>query len=712
MKYIAHKTEDGKEQEVAEHLKNTARLCRENAIAEFKDYAEICGLMHDIGKYTLSFQKHIQGSAMRVEHARYGAQELRKSGKNLYYIPMLEYCIAGHHSGLPDGGTRIDEADMPTLWGLLKRETEDYSSYKKEISLKYPKDGIESMLRKSGSDKENLIELYAFLTRYLYSCLTDADFIDTERFFAPDTERGVRGDFKKAYELVCEYMDSFKAETELQKVRSMLQSQVYESMEEKAEIYTIDMPTGSGKTLCSIRAALKKAAEENKKRIIYVIPYTSIIEQTAEIFEKIFGDVLPVVSHHSNFDFEDLDEEASTREKLKCACENWDADLIVTTNVQFFESLYHCKSSRLRKMHNLADSVIVFDEIHMLPIEYIQPCLRGIGYITKYLHSTVMLMSATMPDYSEYMIENAAVDAVKDKSLYEVFEKCRYEYVEEMQPQSLAEMADGFQSALMIVNKRKTARRLYEVCRSVCAGNIYHLSTYMTPVHRSRVIEEIKNGLRSGVKTIVVSTSLVEAGVDFDFEAVFRENAGIDNIIQSGGRCNREGRRKVGNVYVFEMEECRGEIQLKANITRSLFKEFENIASIECVKEYYRRLLAVKGEEIGKNSIASLMGGSLDVYAIPFRKYAERFNFIDGQTIGIIIPEEANRELIENLKFGTMSAKRRLQRYSASIYFYELEEMIKSGLLEECGGAYVLTNRDYYDDTLGLNLDKENNYIL
>ncbi|MGN1097349.1 MAG: CRISPR-associated helicase Cas3' [Clostridia bacterium] len=718
MEYIAHKTDDGKEQPLAEHLDNVAKICRKNAVEDFKDYAELCGLLHDVGKYTAAFQRRINGSNERVEHACCGAQELNKLGKN-FYVPMLEYCIAGHHSGLPDGGTRTDEPDKPTLKGILKRKAEDFSAYKTEISVGYPKDNMVKFFLKGKDDGQENIERYAFFTRYMYSCLTDADFIDTERFFSPDTERGIKGDFSRAYELVCEKMDGFKTETEIQRTRGRLQKQVYESAERKAHVYTVNMPTGSGKTLCSIRTALKKAVDENKKRIIYVIPYTSIIEQTADVFENIFGDVLPVLQHHSNFDFDsdDTDENIAASDKLKRTCENWDAPLIITTNVQFFESLYHYKSSRLRKLHNLADSVIVFDEIHMLPIEYIQPCLRAIGYITKYLNSTVMLMSATMPDYTEfikkYMPDNNVVDAVEDKELFSVFEKCRYEYISECSLEAIAEKADSFQSALIIVNKRKTAKKLYNICKNICDGNKYHLSTYMTPQHRSRVIEKIKNDLSGGIKTIVVSTSLVEAGVDFDFETVFRENAGLDNVIQSGGRCNREGKRPVGNVYVFENDVGKGEIQQKANITRSLFNEFENIASAECVKEYYRRLLAVNKDRIENNSIAALMGGSYIFDAIPFREYSERFNFIDSQCIGIVIPDDNSSGLIEKLKYGGLSAKRGLQKYCASIYFYELEDMLKSGLAEQLGcGVYVLTNSDYYNDELGLDLETEMDYIL
>ena len=485
MEYIGHTSDDGRKQLLLDHLNGTSKLCRENANEFWADIAEFVGQIHDIGKYTSDFQKRINGAEnIRVEHAICGAKEVAKAPPKSY-VPMIEYCVAGHHSGLPDGGTKVDGEEDSTLHGRMKRKTGDYSAYENEVKLEYPKDNLRELF--DVSNQREIIEMYSFFTRYLFSCLTDADFIDTERFVTPNTDRGIDGDFQKAYEKVYEKLNSFKIETKLQESRSIIQEQVYKSVESNANVYTLNMPTGSGKTLCSIRAALKTAIENKKKRIIYVIPYVSIIEQTAKVFEDIFGDVLPVLQHHSNYDFDDdknEDENEITSEKLKRSCENWDAKLIVTTNIQFFESLYHYKGRRLRKLHNLADSVIIFDEIHMLPIDYIQPCLRAIGYVTKYLNSTAILMSATMPNYDKFMerymsgvkIENA----VKDTSLFNVFDKCRYEYIGKCELASLAEKAQEYDNALIIVNKRKTARELYDMC----SGNKYHLSTYMTPLHR------------------------------------------------------------------------------------------------------------------------------------------------------------------------------------------------------------------------------------
>ena len=714
VEYIGHTSDDGRKQLLLDHLNGTSKLCRENANEFWADIAKFVGQIHDIGKYTSGFQKRINGAEnIRVEHAICGAKEVAKAPPKSY-VPMIEYCVAGHHSGLPDGGTKVDGEEDSTLHGRMKRKTGDYSAYENEVKLEYPKDNLRELF--DVSNQREIIERYSFFTRYLFSCLTDADFIDTERFVTPNTDRGMDGDFQKAYEKVCEKLNSFKIETKLQKSRSIIQEQVYKSVESNANVYTLNMPTGSGKTLCSIRAALKTAIENKKKRIIYVIPYVSIIEQTAKVFEDIFGDVLPVLQHHSNYDFDDdknEDENEITSEKLKRSCENWDAKLIVTTNIQFFESLYHYKGRRLRKLHNLADSVIIFDEIHMLPIDYIQPCLRAMGYVTKYLNSTAILMSATMPNYDKfmerYMSDVKIENAVKDTSLFNVFDKCRYEYIGKCELASLAEKAQEYDNALIIVNKRKTARELYDMC----SGNKYHLSTYMTPLHRSEIIAKIKEDIKNGINTTVISTSLIEAGVDLDFKAVFREIAGIDNVLQSGGRCNREGKMDMGDVFVFETDGGKGEIQLKSNITRNLFEEFDNISTDKCIEEYYSRLFAFNDGNIDKSTITSLMGEKLKIYEKPVRTDSDKFKFIKNQVIGIVIPRDENKDLIEQLRYGKLSVKRKLQQYSASVHIWELEEMIKEGIIEQLDcGVCILANTDYYKSDVGLTLENDVDYFV
>ena len=316
------------------------------------------------------------------------------------------------------------------------------------------------------------------------------------------------------------------------------------------------MPTGSGKTLLSLRLALEmvKRSGGKLKRIIYVIPYTSIIEQTAKTFSDIIGEYADIVQHHSNFIYDDTNEDDLTAAKLKKACENWDAPIVITTSVQFFESLYHYKSSRLRKLHNISESVIVFDEIHLLPIDQLQPCLKGVGHITKYLDSKALFLSATMPDYKKlfekYIPECCINELITDKCDFKTFDKCQYINLGEQSAERIAQHASTRRSSLIVVNSRRSAREVYDSL----SGNKYHLSTFMTPHDRTNTIDRIRTDLKKGRQVCVVSTSLIEAGVDLDFETVFRQLAGLDSILQAGGRCNREGKLSKGEVYFFSTQ--------------------------------------------------------------------------------------------------------------------------------------------------------------
>ncbi len=707
----AHISDDKREQSVKEHLINVAQLSEKFAVEIIKPLAYAVGEAHDVGKYAKTFQDRLKGANVKFEHSSCGAIEYNKAVHNeqeKIIALMLEYCIAGHHTGLPDGGEDADTDEDVTLAGRLKREKKyvgemDYSGYKNEVEISIPSgESLICELLKCKS-KSELIEKYAFFTRYLFSCLTDADYLDTELFCNPDVDRELHADFKSADELLLNKFHKFKPDTELKKARKLLQEQAYKNASLKSNISILNMPTGSGKTLCSLKIALDKLkADSTKKRIIYVIPYTSIIEQTAETFKEILGEKVDILQHHSNYCFDDC-KESNTAQKLKKSAENWNAPLIITTSVQFFQSLYHYKGSSLRKLHNVADSIIIFDEIHLLPIEYIQTCLKGIGYITRYLNSEAIFLSATMPDYSKlfraYLPDSSVNELIRDKSCFKYFSKCSYIKLGKTDYDSVVLRADKYLSSLIIVNTRKTAREIYNSVN----GKKYHLSTYMTPCDRSKVIEEIRNDLASGEKITVVSTSLIEAGVDFDFEAVFHELAGLDNILQSGGRCNREGKRENGDVYIFEKEQS---TDIRTDITKSLLNEFEDISSPDCIKEYYNRLFDFN--KLDKQDEKSIAKEAKGIEQIPFRRYAESFSFINNDTIGVVIDNcKKTAELIERLKMKDYSVKRKLQKYTVALRLHsEFEQAFKLGIIDDFDtGVFVLTNPDYYNRETGLRID-------
>lgn len=723
MEYYAHTREDGERQTVKAHLTGVSEKAEKFSVDLLKPLAKKASLYHDIGKYALNFQKRLDDDKVKFSHAACGALEYKKfADKNDCFAPLMEYCIAGHHTGLMDGGTDADNSDSPTLSGTLKRENEytgenDYSAYTTEINFatltQEERTPLYNELR-SAKDPTELIERYAFFTKYVFSCLTDADFLDTERFCNKNVERGMSGDFEKALDKLNRELSDMPSDNPLRQARSRIQQQAFDNSVNKSHISILDMPTGSGKTLCSLKLAL----ESGKKRIIYVIPYTSIIEQTANKFEKMFGDVLPVLQHHSNYSYDgDTDEEKKTAEKLKRTCENWDAPLIITTSVQFFRSIYHYKGSALRKLHNLRDSVIVFDEIHLIPTELLRPCLKAVGYITKYLNSEALFLSATMPDYSK-LFDKFLPDVnynklVTDRTDFKYFKKCEYKDMGRTSLETIAENASRCKNALIVVNTKKTAAELYNLVQ----GEKYHLSANMTPAHRSRVIEVVRKKLKKGEHITVVSTSLVEAGVDLDFNTVFRQLSGLDSILQAGGRCNREGKDDKGYVYVFDIDETYrkgSDLAMRINKTKGLLEKYQDITSYDCIKEYYDGIFDFNQSRIAENSIAKYneQSNSFDrqglmlPYSIPFRSYAMQFEYISADTISIVIDDPNDQTchgLVETLRNGDMSVRRALQKYSVSVYMNVFKDLYSQGVLNDHGtGIFILENQSYYNNETGL----------
>lgn len=728
MEYYAHTREDGERQTVKAHLEGVSKLAEGFSVDFLKPLAKKAAFDHDLGKYALKYQWRLDDDNIKFSHAACGALEYKKfADKNdcfaSLFAPLMEYCIAGHHTGLMDGGTDADNSDSPTLSGTLKRGNEytgdsDYSAYATEIEFAtLTQEEITPPYNElcSAKDPTELIERYAFFTKFVFSCLTDADFLDTEIFCNKNVERGMSGDFEKALDKLNRELSDMPSDNPLRQARSRIQQQAFDNSVNKSHISILDMPTGSGKTLCSLKLAL----ESGKKRIIYVIPYTSIIEQTANKFEKMFGDVLPVLQHHSNYSYDgNTEEEKKTVEKLKRTCENWDAPLIITTSVQFFQSIYHYKGSALRKLHNLRDSVIVFDEIHLIPTELLCPCLKAVGYITKYLNSEALFLSATMPDYSK-LFDKFLPDVnynklVTDRTNFKYFKKCEYKDMGKTTLETIAENASRCKNALIVVNTKKTAAELYNLVQ----GEKYHLSANMTPAHRSRVIEVVRNKLENGEPITVVSTSLVEAGVDLDFNTVFRQLSGLDSILQAGGRCNREGKDAKGYVYVFDIDETYrkgSDLAMRINKTKGLLEKYQDITSYDCIKEYYDGIFDFNQSRIAENSIAKYneqsnsfdRQGLMSPYSIPFRSYAMQFEYISADTISIVIDDPNDQtchELVETLRNGDMSVRRALQKYSVSVYMNVFKDLYSQGVLNDHGtGIFILENQSYYNNETGLN---------
>ena len=765
---------DSRKQSVQEHLAKTAELAASMAIDPWKDVVYDMGLLHDIGKYQASFQKKIRGENIRIDHSTCGAAVAAKK----FSMPaavFMEYCIAGHHAGLPDGGRKGDQpgeisGGHATLSARLKETAFDsYEEYKKEVSLR-PIDQerlgrylMEEAGELSKSDPQRMAELFidetSYLIRYCYSCLVDADSLDTEHFCRDIDRSTLKTDFAACLEKLDRQLESFGKNanrTLLQKTRADIQKQAFENIAEDADVYLMSMPTGSGKTLCSAKCALMKALREHKKHIIYVIPYNSIISQTADQFQRIFNGqgnederTANILRHQSTYSVED-DENADDAYKLQVnqAVENWDADFIITTEVQFFETLFSNRRSRLRKMHNMADSVLIFDEAHLIPVGFMQPCLEGIAVLTKKLGCKAIFLTATMPDYKAllecYSLPGLRVrELVPDKSRFAVFRKCRFQNLGRITEEQLLGRLGSSPSTLVVVNSRKTARRLYKNLGGEARKGLYHLSTYMTKQDIQNAIDSIRKALTEATEdsdpVIVISTSLIEAGVDLDFCTAYRELTGLDSILQTGGRCNREGKRKSGDVYVFELSDRTGTRKAdkdpKVIVTRALLKEYPDVSEEACIREYYQRVyLADKDKITGKSMARQMIANGIPVNArnipigsIPFASYEPQM--IISADESLIVPEtEEAQQLVEQIHFSGISRKvmRKLQQYTCSVPRDKLEELYRQGVIENLadrigqaapGGKkrgnriLCLSNMSYYSREKGILTEGKDYYV-
>lgn len=725
MNYIAHTKKNAENkfnvQTIKAHSLNTEKLARNFALEPYRDIVGAAALLHDIGKYSEEFQTYIRKSSLYPEkkikgphHAICGAVEANKLYPKDKLISLIfSYIIYGHHRGLPDGIDNVKEA-------MNGNSVPDYQHYKEDLSISPVDDTIykQYLLQdytelKGQKNKDAFIDRFAFDIRYIFSCLVDADSLDTHSFCQGKVLKSKVGDYEVALQKVNNILNSFSAETELQKVRSEIQAQAYESA--TTEINLLSMPTGSGKTLCSLKLAMESLIKNNKKRIIYIIPYNSIIDQTAFIFENIFGADVPILRHQSTYAVEDAEE--SDAKWIYDAIENWDAPFIITTSAQFFESIYGNKRNKLRRLHNMGDSILVFDEIHKLPDKYLQPCLQSISYLTKFCNSQAFLLSATMPNFEElirkYALPNSEIkDLIPDKTKFGVFKKCKFASSPAQTEKDLADEMCEFHAALAITNRKKTAIDIYRQLQNRYK-HCFVLTTYQTPKDRITMIMEIKAYLKTlqekypdyenvpnDEKIMVVSTSLIEAGVDLDFETVFREISGLDSILQAAGRCNREGKRSYGNVFVFDLPGNSSDH--KNTLTNKLLEKYEDIQSTECIAEYYEEYYAsvTRQEDFEGNTIHSITN---DLDNILFEKYAMKFAYIDSNTCSVIIPEdEKSRALIEAIETESAYNLRELQPYTCQISEKERDRLLNENVITLKEGIYYLVDDSRYCKETGI----------
>lgn len=717
MEYLAHIDGD-REQSVKEHLQGTAELAEKFA-AKFRkaDWGYCCGMLHDIGKYSAEFQKKIKENLdIRVDHSTAGAK-VCENLDGCYWL--LTYCIAGHHAGLPDLGR---EGLPSSLLGRLKKRLCDYSAYEKEIEIPQ----ITTPPIAMNPEKDPNFALSVFI-RMLYSCLVDADFLDTEQFMNNGT---VQRDSGESMDVLLEKLQNYTAkwlinrnDTTIDGRRSEILRNCLEMGKSSKGLFQLTVPTGGGKTVASLAFALQHAVENHMDRVIYVIPYTSIIEQNAQVFREILGSE-NVLENHSNVDYESLEE----FKPMQLAAENWDKPVVVTTNVQFFESLYANKSSKCRKLHNIVNSVIIFDEAQMLPANYLKPCMAMIEELLQQYGTSIVLCTATQPALQQFLPEKYVARELcpRRDEQFRFFERVTYQNIDTVTEEEMAEKLQQEWHALCIVNTRKRAQRLYEQLQG---EGIYHLSTTMYPAHRKRVLAEIRERLddKKGKKCIVISTSLVEAGVDLDFTSVYRELAGVDSIIQAAGRCNRNGERgkeeSIVRIFQWEDKEQMSEQRHQIDTTQKLLARGKDITALESITEYFWELYRIKGESLDiKKILDKFKDGNYQ-----FATVAGEFNLIEENTVTVYINREPEAEALlqEILQQGlTKSRMRRAGQYCVNVRKkgeYEkrdmlFEEMYRAGMLKEvhpdAQDFFVLTQEEQYKEDTGLKLEVELGVIL
>ena len=550
----------------------------------------------------------------------------------------------------------------------------------------------------------------------LYSCLVDADYLDTERFMSGGT---IERDPGEALPVLLQKLNRYIApwwnpSNALNEKRCAILRACIDGGKQEMGLYTLTVPTGGGKTIASMAFALQHAVRHGMERVIYVIPYTSIIEQTAGVFREVFGD-RNVVEHHSNAPYEITEQGSAGQYQNIRAIENWDAPIIVTTAVQFFESLYANRPSKCRKLHSIANSVIIFDEAQMLPAAHLRPCIAAISKLVTNFRATAVLCTATQPSLNDLFKQYAPGLTITElcprkAEMFKAFRRVRFEDMGSIDAETLSQRLAELPQVLCIVNSRKAAQEIY---KRLPKDGSYHLSTLMYPSHRRRVLSEIRARLRDGLPCRVVSTSLIEAGVDVDFPAVFRELAGLDSVLQAAGRCNREGKRlpEESIVTVFRGVSVTPQL-LRVNIgaAAEALKNGADPAAPETMTRYFDAFRSLAGDTLDKVGVVAAFSEGVQGRELPFRTVAERFHLIDDASRTVYIPLDDGAEYVRRLRSGERSRDlfRRLGQYGVNIYDTQYKALLAGGHLDLLDGdCAVLRDTSLYDKQMGLSVSDD-----
>ncbi|MDR1741107.1 MAG: CRISPR-associated helicase Cas3' [Synergistaceae bacterium] len=715
---------DGKTQSLLSHLDGVASLCAVRA-SEFdsEEWGRLIGLLHDVGKANAKFQeKLLKTPNLQVDHSGAGAVWLyrMKGSPEANVGQSLAFAIAGHHAGLPN---------LMHLGERLRKNEESLSKIEwftsmPELDLKLPKK-LPEWLRCCNFNDKAMKRSCEFWVRFLFSALVDSDRLDAEKFdllatFGDSayvaTGRECETDIRKLRDRLDSYVNGKMAELSVEDRASRVntaRAEVLKSCREAAStppgVFSLTVPTGGGKTLSGMSFALNHAVENNMRRVICVIPYTSIIEQNADVYRAAIGDE-NVLEHHCNYD---PDEERSlvgdaALTMFEKAAENWDFPVIVTTTVQFFESLFSNRPSKCRKLHNIARSVIILDEAQSLPPKFLNTILDGLKELTEHYGCSVVISTATQPALGkrpDFQGFNEVRPIIKEpRKLFLDLKRVRYHWPAKNERLSgwgeLADMALGHRRVLLITHKRKDARDLAMEMRSKDpSAPLFHLSGQMCPAHRLRTLADINAVMKDRDATCrVVSTQLVEAGVDLDFEVVYRALGGLDSVAQAAGRCNREGRSELGDVHIYRFTEPPGETLTKGRDTceTMLSAGVLDLEDPEVFTDYFCRFYRQRPTDcvVAKRE------------SFNYEDVAQSFKMIDeAGHKNVVVSYGESAAIVADIKRSglTRALSRKLQRFTVQVFHDSFCEMAHA-LEEAAEGVYVLgeSYKEGYDEVFGL----------
>ncbi|ALS21074.1 CRISPR-associated helicase/endonuclease Cas3 [Paenibacillus naphthalenovorans] len=805
MNYVAHIREsDNQIQGVEEHLLGVKDLAESyGEKIGVKHIAGLAGMLHDMGKFTHEFREYILEAVRNPDSPpkRGSVDHSTAGGKLLYQLfhtgnpSRLQWILAevvgnailSHHSYLHDFLNK--DLESPYLKRVQEKQLNEFdrsvqcffdhviseAEFHQYVSKALVE--LEAYLMKpfAGNDESKLM----FLTKFIFSALIDADRTNTRLFEENKThepEQNRKELFDGYYEKLMAKIHSYQiqdaAKTQMNILRRKMSEQCDQFAGKPSGIYTLSIPTGGGKTLASLRYALKHASLHGKKHIIYVVPYTTIIEQNAEEIRKILMDGGHILEHHSNVIIEDGNEDdenedglINTRQKLKLAKDNWDSPIIFTTMVQFLNVFYAKGSRNIRRLHNLSESVIIFDEVQKVPVSCVSLFNQALNFLKTYGHSSLILCTATQPalDFVEHklalnadaeMIENLdrVIEAFKrveiiDKATDETFNNNKL-------ADFIAEKMDEVQSVLVILNTKTVVKRLY---RQMAGSHvpIYYLSTSMCAAHRNHILEQVREHLEKHEKVICISTQLIEAGVDVSFDCVIRSLAGLDSIAQAAGRCNRHGEREIQQVYVIDHEEEKldylPEIKVGKKLSRRILVDLKHdrnhhgghVLSAQAMDRYFKEFYTEFRSSLNyfipklEKDMTELLASnrthnsynqaythhkkeSLPLFIVnSYRTAAEHFYVIDNHTTSVIVPyDDEGKDMIARLN-GNESIEdlsrllRKAQQYTIHLFHYEWAQLAQNGgLVSLIDGKIFALKESAYNKEFGLDLDNDSPFEL